>query len=98
MGSEKENGMTDVRNNRALGRYELDVEGHMAVAYYKRADGVITFTHTEVPNELAGRGIGSRLAQGALELVRAEGMKVIAKCPFIGGYIAKHQEFADLLA
>ena len=90
--------MTDVRNNHALGRYELDVEGHVAVAYYKRADGVITFTHTEVPNELAGRGIGSRLAQGALELARAEGFRVIAKCPFIAGYLAKHPEFADLMA
>jgi uncharacterized protein len=90
--------MTDLRDNHTLGRYELEVDGHLAVAFYKRADGVITFTHTEVPKELGGRGIGSRLAQGALELARAEGYRVIAKCPFIAGYIAKHPEFAELLA
>jgi predicted GNAT family acetyltransferase len=90
--------MTDaVRNNTSLGRYELDVEGHIAVAYYKREGDVVTFTHTEVPQELSGRGIGSRLARGALEDVRAAGLKVVAKCPFMAGYIAKHPEYADLV-
>jgi hypothetical protein len=88
----------EVRYNHALGRYELDVDGHVAVAYAKRADGVVTFTHTEVPKALEGRGIGSRLAKGALALVRAEGHKVIAQCPFIAGYLKKHPEFADLVA
>jgi len=90
--------MTDaVRNNTSLGRYELDVEGHTAVAYYTRAGDVVTFTHTEVPQELSGRGIGSRLARGALNDVRAAGLKVVAKCPFMAGYIAKHPEYADLV-
>jgi predicted GNAT family acetyltransferase len=90
--------MTDeVRNNPSLGRYELDVEGHTAVAYYERADDVVTFIHTEVPQELSGRGIGSRLARGALDAVRAEGLEVVAKCPFVAGYIAKHPEYADLV-
>ena len=90
--------MTDtVHNNTSLGRYELDVEGHTAVAYYERAGDVITFTHTEVPQELSGRGIGSRLARGALENVRAAGLKVVAKCPFMAGYIGKHPEYADLV-
>jgi len=87
----------DVRNNTALHRFELEVEGGLAAAYYQLAPGVITFTHTEVPQSLSGRGIGSRLARGALEAVRAQGLKVVARCPFIGGYIAKHPEFADLL-
>jgi predicted GNAT family acetyltransferase len=87
-----------VRRNSQLERFELDVEGHTAVAYYRLAPGVITFTHTEVPPELGGRGIGSQLARGALDAVRAEGLKVIPECPFIRGYIGKHAEYADLLA
>lgn len=90
--------MSGVRNNRSLGRYELEVDGHLAVVLYRRADGVITFTHTEVPKALAGRGIGSRLARGALELARADGHRVVAQCPFVAGYLAKHPEFADLMA
>ena len=86
----------EVRNNTALHRFELDADGHIAVAYYHLAQGVITFTHTEVPPALSGRGIGSKLARGALEAARAQGLKVVAKCPFISAYIGKHPEFGDL--
>ena len=86
-----------VRNNTELHRFELDADGHMAVAYYRLSPGVITFTHTEVPNELSGRGIGSALARGALDIVRAQGLKVVAQCPFISAFVGKHPEFNDLL-
>ncbi len=87
----------EVRDNPALGRFELVADGNVAAAYYDLRPGVVTFTHTEVPPELSGRGIGSRLARGALEAVRARGLKVVAECPFIRGYIDRHPEFADLL-
>ena len=90
--------MPDVRQNTTHQRFELDVDGHTAFAAYRLAPGVITFTHTEVPKALSGRGIGSKLAGGALEAVRAQGLKVIAECPFMAGFIAKHTEFSDLRA
>ena len=86
-----------VSNNPAQQRYELTVDGHVAASYYEIADGVITFAHTEVPTELAGKGIGSKLVKGALDQVRAAGLKVIAQCPFVKAYIEKHPEYADLL-
>ena len=89
--------MPDIRNNESLQRYELDADAQTAVAYYKLAPGVITFTHTEVPQELSGRGIGSQIVRGALEAARAQGLKVVASCPFVSAYIAKHPEFGDLL-
>jgi predicted GNAT family acetyltransferase len=89
--------MTDVANNRTHHRYEFGVDGHLAAAYYGTADGVITFEHTEVPPELGGKGIGSKLIKGALDQVRADGLKVVAQCPFVKAYIAKHPEYADLL-
>ncbi|HYM30517.1 MAG TPA: GNAT family N-acetyltransferase [Candidatus Cybelea sp.] len=87
-----------VRDNRSLHRFELDVDGHIAFAEYRRTPGLITFVHTVVPPELGGRGVGTTLAQGALGLVRAEGLKVAAECPFIAGFLKKHPEFNDLLA
>jgi hypothetical protein len=86
-----------VRDNPDLSRFELDLDGQMAVAYYQLAPGVITFRHTEVPQELSGHGIGSKLVRGALQAARARGLKVVAKCPFVAAYMAKHPEFNDLL-
>jgi uncharacterized protein len=94
---EKENSMADVVNNKAQQRYELTVEGHLAATYYTLSDGVITFVHTDVPPELGGKGVGSALVKGALDQVRAGGLKVIAECPFVKAYIDKHGEYADLL-
>jgi predicted GNAT family acetyltransferase len=89
--------MTDVVNNHAQHRYELNVDGHLAASYYKLSDGVITFVHTDVPPELGGKGVGSKLVKSALDQVRADGLKVIPQCPFVKAYIDKHPEYADLL-
>jgi predicted GNAT family acetyltransferase len=89
--------MTEIINNKALHRYELAVEGRIAATYYSLADGVITFIHTEVPPELGGKGIGSKLIRGALDQVRAEGLKVIAQCPFVKAFIDKNADYQDLL-
>jgi len=89
--------MADIVNNRAEHRFELTVDGHLAAAYYKTDGNVITFEHTEVPPELGGKGIGSRLVQGALDQIRAEGTMIAVECPFVKGWIAKHPEYNDLL-
>jgi uncharacterized protein len=89
--------MAIVRDNKTKSRFELDVEGDTAFANYRLTPSVITFIHTEVPPELSGKGAGSALVKGALDQVRAEGLKVIAQCPFVKAYIDKHGEYADLL-
>jgi predicted GNAT family acetyltransferase len=86
-----------VSNNPAHHRFELAVDGHIAATYYELAGGVITFVHTEVPPELGGKGVGSRLVKGALDQVRADGLKVVAQCPFVKAWIDKHPDYADLL-
>jgi uncharacterized protein len=88
----------EVRDNKERHRFELAVDGGTAFSQYKLDPGTIIFLHTEVPKELEGHGIGSRLVRGELEAARAQGMKVVAKCPFVAAYIKKHPEFQDLLA
>ncbi|HEX8307760.1 MAG TPA: GNAT family N-acetyltransferase [Allosphingosinicella sp.] len=91
--------MTDeVRNNEAESQYELEVEGELALAAYRLSDGRIVFTHTEVPDALEGRGIGSKLIEAALDDVRTKGLKVVPACAFVKHYIEKHPEVQDLLA
>ena len=85
------------RDNASQHRFELDADGRTAVAYYTLAPGVITFTHTEVPAEVSGLGIGSRLVRAALASARTRGLKVVPRCSFVSTYIAKHPEFAELV-
>jgi uncharacterized protein len=85
-----------VRDNKALSRFELDVDGGVAFAIYQRTPSAVIITHTETPRSLRGRGIASHLVEGALQLIRAEGLKVVAGCGFVVDYLHKHPEFADL--
>jgi predicted GNAT family acetyltransferase len=87
-----------VTDNPALNRFELAQDGLVAFSAYRREPGRITITHTEVPDAFRGQGIGSKLARGALDLVRASGDQLVARCQFIAAYIEKHPEYQDLLA
>ena len=87
-----------VRDNTAQKRFELETDGHTANLYYRLEPGVITLVHTEVPEALGGRGVGSTLVRGALETIRRTGLKVVAKCPFVAAWMGKHPEFNDLIA
>ena len=86
-----------VRDNKNQQRFELDAGGDMAVAYYRLAPGVMTFTHTEVPPALEGQGIASRLIRGALDSARAQGLKVVSRCSFVSAYLGRYPEFNDLV-
>jgi uncharacterized protein len=80
-------------------RYELRLDGRLiGLAAYRRRNGRIAFTHTEVDESCEGRGFGSLLAATALEGARQEGLEVAPLCPFIAHYIRRHPEYAELVA
>jgi len=80
-------------------RYEAHEGGELAgVAAYERGDGVVTFTHTVVPDAYSGQGVGSALARTALDDARAQGLSVVPRCSFIAAWIERHPEYADLVA
>jgi predicted GNAT family acetyltransferase len=89
----------DVKDNPAEDRYEAWLDGQLAgFATYGLSEHAIVFLHTEVDPAFEGRGIGSALARGALDDVRAQGDRdVVPLCPFIKGWIAKHPDYQDLL-
>ena len=80
-------------------RYELRLGDRLiGLAAYRRRNGRIAFTHTEVDESCEGRGFGSLLAATALEDARQEGLEVAPLCPFIAHYINRHPEYAELVA
>jgi len=89
--------MSDVVDNKAEHRFELAIDGGIAFATYRLTPQAVIITHTETPRALRGRGIASELVRGALELIRADGHKVIAGCGFVADYLRKHPDYSDLV-
>jgi predicted GNAT family acetyltransferase len=91
--------MTDqFRDREDRDRFELDIEGTTAFVTYRKSPETITLVHTEVPAELGGRGVGSKLGRAVLDAVRGQGRKLHVECDFIRNYMAKHPEYNELLA
>ncbi len=80
-------------------RYEVR-DGHGSVlgfSAYRRRGDVVVFTHTEVDDAAEGQGVGSTLVRGALDDVRASGLRILPLCPFVRAYVDRHPEYADLV-
>jgi predicted GNAT family acetyltransferase len=86
-----------VRNNKEAHRFEVDLDGELAVSNYRLRDDTIFVTHTEVPPALEGRGIGNILARVALDYARANRLRVVPRCKFIASFIKRHPEYQDLV-
>ena len=88
---------TTVAHNRDASRFEAHVDGHLCVAEYRLADGVMSIHHTLVPPPLEGRGIAAALVAAALIQARAKGLRVRPVCSYVASYMRRHPETQDLL-
>jgi predicted GNAT family acetyltransferase len=86
-----------ILNNTERQQFQVTVNGEPASLEYRLYDGMIVLMHTEVPEPVAGRGIGSALADFALNYARANHMPVKVYCPFVQAYLKRHPEFMDLV-
>ena len=78
--------------------YEIRVDGqHAGKLEYRLIDGERHLPHTEIDREYGGRGLGSRLVEGALQLARESGEPVVPECPFVVAYLHKHPQWQDIL-
>lgn len=89
----------EVRDVPARNRYEAMV-GETVAGFieYEQVDGGRVFLHTEVSGDFEGKGIGGALARGALDDLRARQLTVRPFCPFIAGWIRRHQDYLELVA
>ena len=87
--------MSDVVDNTSSSRFELAVDGEMAIVEYRIADGAIYFTHTETPYKLQGRGIAGKLVRAAVESAKARGLRIVPRCSYVADWLQKHPEFRD---
>ncbi|WP_234733804.1 GNAT family N-acetyltransferase [Tellurirhabdus bombi] len=92
--------MKDVRieNNTEIQRFEWSVEGHLAILEYRWGDKqTLVLTHTEVPESLEGRGIGSKLVEGVFDYAEQHNLKVVPRCGFVIDFLERHPEWNRLV-
>jgi predicted GNAT family acetyltransferase len=88
------NDSQQVTDNPAESRFELWVDGRLAELPYRRNGKRLVLIHTEVPEELEGRGLGGALVAAAVDHAAREGMTVVPLCPFARGWLERHPDVA----
>ncbi len=70
--------------------FEVHLDAHTAELNYTLSGDTILFTHTGVPAQLEGRGIGSLLVSAGLKFARENNLKVQSLCWFVDKYMQRH--------
>src|SRR4051794_18118813 len=80
-------------------RYELHVDGEsVAEIRYRVESGALVLVDVDVEPRLEGHGLGSRIVEGALDDLRARGLRVVPHALFVVDFIERHPEYSDLVA
>ncbi len=98
IGAHVEEAPPTVVNNTEAQRFEIRRDAGLAhLDYHFRESGTIVLVHTEVPPQLEGHGLAGLLARSALEHARDRHLRVVALCPFVRAYVARHPEWRDVV-
>ncbi len=79
-------------------RYYMLIDNYMAYVQYKEDGNVLTLTHTYVPDDLRGKGVGKILMEALLNQMQVDGRKIKPQCPFVDGYIKRNPKYKDLVS
>ena len=79
-------------------KFNIAVEGEaVGVTVFTDRANQRVFLHTEVAPEFGGRGLATILIEEALSATKGEGMRIVAVCEMVEGFLRKHKEFDDVV-
>ena len=81
---------TAVHDNQKTGRYELDVDGQIVFAIYRREGSTLTIRHVEAPVPLRGTGAAGRLMEGIMEIAAREHLSIVPLCSYAAAWMRRH--------
>ena len=73
-------------------RLVLALDGAEAEMEYRTVGGRMVITHTGVPDELGGRGLGGVLVRRAVRKALAEDLTIAPWCPFARRWLEQHPD------
>ena len=87
-----------LKDNTELNRFELEIEGITAFLEYKRSGDWLFLIHTEVPEAMEGKGVGSAIIQKTLQYAKDNNYKIVPICPFVQSFLKRHPEWNEIVA
>ena len=79
-------------------RFELTIDGHIAfIDFTQRGTDVIKLIHTEVPEELGGRGVAAALVEKTLVYLEENKNSLYPYCPYVYAYIKRHPDWKRIV-
>jgi predicted GNAT family acetyltransferase len=90
--------MTQLRNDTACSRYEMDEQGLTSWADYRLSGETLYLDHVESPAPLRGSGAAGRLMTALAADAKARGLKIVPICGYAAAWLRRSREFSDLLA
>src|SRR5258708_38915091 len=89
---------TPVRDSAERGRSEVEIDGRIAFARYRRTGSTLAILHVEAPLPLRGTGAAGRLMEGIMEIARATGAKIVPLCSYASAWLRRHREYGGVFA
>jgi predicted GNAT family acetyltransferase len=87
----------EIQHDKKYQQFTIKLEGDEAeLAYALPGPGVISFTHTFVPESGRGMGISDKLIRAGLQYAKENSLKVTATCPVVKAFLKRHPEYDDL--
>ena len=85
-------------NNEAIHNFEFVIDGHRSFIDYKTKGDKIYLVHTEVPEELEGRGIAAVMVEKTFKYIEENGLKLVPLCSYVQSFLKRHPKWDRILA
>ncbi|MBC8054352.1 MAG: N-acetyltransferase [Sphingobacteriaceae bacterium] len=78
-------------------RFEFTVDNHLSLIDFKRKGDTIYLVHTEVPEELEGKGVAAAMVEKTFQYIEEHNLKLAPYCSYVQLYLKRHPEWNRLL-
>ncbi len=71
-------------------RFEIDVEGHIVFADYRRDGSTVYIDHVEAPPALRGKGAAGQLMQAIKTGATRDNLKLVPICGYAAAWLKRN--------
>ena len=80
-------------DNEEKHNFELWIDGSRAFIDYKKRGNTVYILHTEVPQELEGRGVAAAMVEKALRFLDQHQLRLVPLCSYTQTFLKRHPEW-----